>query len=146
MKNIQKTKGTVCCVRGCTSDTGRNRDVSFHKFPKDEKIRKIWIQRVNRKGCDSSWEPTKNHRICGLHFNKSGKKAYEDKYPRFFPYKTYPLAFYERVVVEGKILGHEWIGSTFCLDFSSCYSRSVGNEVIVTNESETALSSSSNGK
>lgn len=73
--------GTVCCVPGCSSNTSRDRHVSWHVFPKDLHIRALWVKRINRKG----WSPTQSSKICGKHFNESGRKRYEDKYPRLFP-------------------------------------------------------------
>ncbi|XP_031358904.1 uncharacterized protein LOC116182512 isoform X1 [Photinus pyralis] len=87
-----KKKGQRCCVPGCQSDTIANRNVSFHTFPKDSSEKQIWINRINRvgnRGKYSLWQPTQYHRICGLHFNKSGKRRYEDKYPIYFKHKTY---------------------------------------------------------
>ena len=63
-----------CAVFGCTSSTHRtrkgkdvNHDVSFHQFPMDLQLRKIWIQKCKRQdsinpefGC-----------ICSNHFLES---------------------------------------------------------------------------
>ncbi|KAM7313781.1 uncharacterized protein ISCGN_003574, partial [Ixodes scapularis] len=38
----------------------------------------------------SLWTPTSDSRICGAHFNETGRKKYEDKAPRFFPTRTFP--------------------------------------------------------
>ena len=37
---------------------------SFHSFPRDSHLRKLWIQRVSRK----DWTPGKQARLCSDHF------------------------------------------------------------------------------
>ncbi|KAL1480997.1 hypothetical protein MTO96_050562, partial [Rhipicephalus appendiculatus] len=56
-------------------------------------MKKIWLDRINRKGHGGKyalWKPKPSNRVCGIHFNISGRRAYEDTVPRFFPAKTYP--------------------------------------------------------
>ncbi|CAN7976129.1 unnamed protein product [Ixodes persulcatus] len=85
------TGGTTCCVPGCAHTTLTAKHVSWNRFPKDSHLRNIWVQRINRKGNyhifllfpDNDQKGTV--RICGTHFNETGKKKYEDKAPRFFP-------------------------------------------------------------
>lgn len=31
-----------CCVQGCENNSAKTTDVSFHNFPKDLKMKKIW--------------------------------------------------------------------------------------------------------
>lgn len=84
--------GQTCCVPGCDNNTLRDRHVSFHKFPKDEKLKKEWIRRINRQGHDGRfalWKPSEHHRICGAHFNASGRKSYMDRLPSIFPHRVY---------------------------------------------------------
>ncbi|XP_075554943.1 uncharacterized protein LOC142587666 isoform X2 [Dermacentor variabilis] len=54
-----------CCAQGCyNSIVGR--DSPSHTFPKDEKVRKLWI-----RACQPSrpaWKPLKNDFICADHF------------------------------------------------------------------------------
>jgi hypothetical protein len=38
--------------------------MSFHRFPKDENRRRMWINAVRRK----DWVPSKEDRVCGRHF------------------------------------------------------------------------------
>ena len=37
---------------------------SLHKFPSDEKVRKIWIGKIRRK----NWTPSQHSRLCSQHF------------------------------------------------------------------------------
>ena len=57
-----------CKVVGCKSDSNRkDLRVSWHRFPKDDRLRRQWISRINRLGyCEKDWLPS--HVICGLHF------------------------------------------------------------------------------
>lgn len=90
--------GTVCCVPGCKNSKRFSRNLSWHTFPADPKTRKEWIRRVNRVGLSgkfSTWCPTPHDRICGAHFNKDGKKKYEEKLPTIFAHKTYATKYFE---------------------------------------------------
>ena len=56
-----------CVAYGCTNricEEIRERNISFHSFPKNDIIRQQWINAVNRK----NWEPSKNSRLCSVHF------------------------------------------------------------------------------
>ncbi|CAN7938828.1 unnamed protein product, partial [Ixodes hexagonus] len=84
---IYGRSGHTCCVTGCSNNDMRNREVSWHKFPADKELRDQWIAQVNQAAPydRSSWEPKRSNKICGIHFNLSGRKKYEDKIPKFFP-------------------------------------------------------------
>ena len=41
--------GYTCCVPGCYKNTKRNKEVSFHKFPKDKVMKEKWINAIKRK-------------------------------------------------------------------------------------------------
>ena len=69
--------GFTCCVPGCFNNDKRNRGVSFYKFPKDKKLKKIWLSRKDFK-------PTNGHRVCSQHF-EGGKKTYMNNVPTVFP-------------------------------------------------------------
>ncbi|XP_029840840.2 THAP domain-containing protein 11 isoform X2 [Ixodes scapularis] len=87
------TGGTTCCVPGCHNNTSRSRHVSWHRFPKNNQLRNVWVKRIDRKGTtgkQSLWTPTPNSRICGAHFSETGRKKYMDKAPRFFGTRTLP--------------------------------------------------------
>ncbi|CAN7939155.1 unnamed protein product [Ixodes hexagonus] len=101
------TGGTTCCVPGCANTTLSAKHVSWHHFPKDNHLRNFWVKRINRKGTTgrfSLWTPTSNSRICGAHFNETGRKKYEDKAPQFFPTRTLPkyVAACPKVTCAGK--------------------------------------------
>lgn len=56
-----------CCVPGCRSHSRlRVPGVTFHKFPIEEKQRRMWADVVR---CDrQKWEPGRNSRVCSKHF------------------------------------------------------------------------------
>ena len=66
-------------VPGCFNNDKRNRGVSFYTFPKDKKLKKIWLQKILRK----DFKPTNGHRVCSQHFE--GKKTYMNNVPTVFP-------------------------------------------------------------
>ncbi|KAI8438877.1 hypothetical protein MSG28_011214 [Choristoneura fumiferana] len=57
-----------CVVEGCKAHSSRKENVNelltFHRFPNDENVRKIWTSKVDRP----NWKPTKYSRICSKHF------------------------------------------------------------------------------
>ena len=73
------TKSHKLCVYCDASDD----DVSYHAFPADQKIHKIWVSRVPKK----NWTIKSSSTLCGKHFlpsdynghstdsNKARKKA-----------------------------------------------------------------------
>ncbi|XP_040079347.1 uncharacterized protein LOC115330700 isoform X2 [Ixodes scapularis] len=87
----KKHGGLTCCVPGCTNNTMTSRHVSWHGFPKNEEDRKVWIKRINRRqpGKQGLWVPSPYQKICGAHFNVSGRRAYLDRFPTIFPHRKY---------------------------------------------------------
>ena len=65
-----KYGGTTCCVQFCKSNSVRNPELSFHKFPKDLDLRETWLNLL----CIDR-QPLKSHKVCSLHF-PGGKKSY----------------------------------------------------------------------
>lgn len=79
---IKISNREYCCVYGCKSRACDNREISFHKFPKEgectvevtkkfgtiEKIdkRKAWIMAIR-----TAKAVTSRMKICSLHFNAS---------------------------------------------------------------------------
>nr|CAD7196823.1 unnamed protein product [Timema douglasi] len=55
-----------CVVNGCKEITRNNENFSFHKFPKNKKLRKVWIDKINTR-----IPVTESSRICGKHFERS---------------------------------------------------------------------------
>ena len=80
MASGAKTGGFTSCLPGCFNNDKRNRGVSFYKFPKDKKLKKIWLQRISRR----YFKPTNGHRFCSQHF-EGDKKTYMNNVPRVFP-------------------------------------------------------------
>ncbi|XP_064471399.1 uncharacterized protein LOC135385803 isoform X2 [Ornithodoros turicata] len=91
-KKKKKTKGGyTCCVVGCGNNSSRNKNVSYHSFPKNKRQRREWIRRIRRQGAQKYklWQPTANHRICGAHFNRCGRRGYLDELPTIFPHRNF---------------------------------------------------------
>ncbi|XP_057332336.1 uncharacterized protein LOC130672086 [Microplitis mediator] len=81
-----------CCVVGCTSNYQNLDDMKYYCFPGRswEKERKFtWIANVRENiNQDDSWMPTKNSRICNLHFvggERSNDPRKEGYNPTVFP-------------------------------------------------------------
>ena len=55
----------TCVAVGCNSRYRKGSDISFHRFPRDEKITKEWVVRLKRGG---GWKPTKASHVCSKHF------------------------------------------------------------------------------
>lgn len=52
-----------CTVPRCTSMAGKAKNVSFHQFPRDEELAKLWNEILKRG------KPyTKYSKVCSLHF------------------------------------------------------------------------------
>lgn len=90
VKKHRPSGGTVCCVPGCRNNSKRDRHVSWNTFPKDIRLKSEWVRVIQRLREDGEWKPSPHHRICGAHFNTSGKKTNEDKLPTIFPVKPPP--------------------------------------------------------
>lgn len=50
---------TRCCVPNCS-------EIGSHTFPKDEKLHRLWLKAICRKG----FVPTKFSRLCRKHFTE----------------------------------------------------------------------------
>ncbi|XP_069102923.1 uncharacterized protein [Argopecten irradians] len=76
--------GDYCCVPGCTNSRGSCRraglNVSFYKFPSDERRKRLWLLNIRR----DSFVPTKYSRVCSAHF-VGGVKHDEVKHPAYVP-------------------------------------------------------------
>lgn len=55
-----------CTAVGCNNNQLSN--TSFHKYPKDLELRRIWLEKAGRTG--SSWKPSANSVLCGEHFER----------------------------------------------------------------------------
>jgi hypothetical protein len=54
-----------CIVYGC-KNSGNEKGVSFHHFPKDEVLKKKWVARIRRGLCNKPISNTM--RVCSSHF------------------------------------------------------------------------------
>ncbi|XP_013792102.1 THAP domain-containing protein 1-like [Limulus polyphemus] len=64
-----------CCVPMCTNRSELNPELSFYRFPADDKEKKHWLQAIRRK----DFTPTCNSRVCSWHF-PDGKSAGPSKF------------------------------------------------------------------
>ena len=69
--------GAYCCVPDCTNSQGRCKrkgmKISFYRFPRDVKQKKIWLDRIRRDVIDENgkvvpFEPKAHSRVCSAHF------------------------------------------------------------------------------
>ena len=73
----------MCAAYGCSkrpndkssTPNGLTIPISFHKFPKDDDLRREWMRNIYRK----SFTPSKFSQICSLHFEKSCFKETENR-------------------------------------------------------------------
>lgn len=65
---IIKMPGTRCTVAICNNSKEKTKrsgeQIYYHKFPKSDPYRNIWVQRCRRAGV---WNPNSCH-ICSIHF------------------------------------------------------------------------------
>nr|XP_058955543.1 uncharacterized protein LOC131782824 [Pocillopora verrucosa] len=71
-----------CCVPLCTNHSRKNRNLSFHRIPKDESLRKNYTRSIRNKTLKLESSHT---RICSAHF-EGGKKKYSWQLPSIFPW------------------------------------------------------------
>lgn len=60
-----------CCVPYCTSDSAKkDKNVTFHVFPKDPALKDKWKIAISRQGDKTGtlWLPSDFSRVCSLHF------------------------------------------------------------------------------
>ena len=69
-KNMKQTEvapkvrgGTTCCVLQCTSNTVKNKNLSFHQFPVEFKTKEKWLDLLGIQK-----QPLKSLKVCSLHF------------------------------------------------------------------------------
>lgn len=63
--------GTRCAVALCSNSriktVQEGKDIAYHRFPKNEELLLIWIERCGRNG---DWNPYSS-RVCSDHFTES---------------------------------------------------------------------------
>ena len=77
--------GYTCCVPGCYTNTKKNRELSFHKFPMEKSIREKWVNAIKRK----NFYPSEHHHVYSQHFH-GGKKQGSTDVPAIFPLLPQP--------------------------------------------------------
>ena len=83
-----------CVVESCgaTSGTLEYSDVSFHRFPKSDIVRKMWLDNLQKKNLDGSpWQPRQASVMCSQHFVEAcfRRKTKKSNYRRLLSY-AYP--------------------------------------------------------
>ncbi|XP_023017397.1 uncharacterized protein [Leptinotarsa decemlineata] len=92
MSFLKQNKGCVLnCEEFIATDKGFV-EVDFYEFPTDPELRNIWIERVRKQKKSKTWYPTKKSKLCGMHFNNSGKNIHNEVLPRYFGEKIYTPA------------------------------------------------------
>ena len=57
-----------CVAVDCVNNTrGGNKNISFYRVPRDNSLKKIWIQKIKRENLPNQ----ENIRLCHLHFEDS---------------------------------------------------------------------------
>ena len=57
-----------CSVPGCTSNSKSSPSLSFHSFPTDPDVRRVWIRNIRRDERKGQWTINASTRVCSLHF------------------------------------------------------------------------------
>ena len=57
-----------CAVPGCTSNSKTTVEVSFHNFPTDTDICRVWVRNIRSNGCKEAWQINSSTCVCSLHF------------------------------------------------------------------------------
>ena len=91
-----------CCAVGCKTGRGKltadGRTVSLYTFPKDQELRQLWVNRVNR--ADLRLENvTSNTVLCSEHFVNRQKTA-DQPDPVFFAHRNYQVKRKQRLPLE----------------------------------------------
>ena len=59
-----------CCVPLCHTKSTREKELSFHRFPKCELLKKAWLVKI-RHDEGESFTVSEHTRVCSLHFTSS---------------------------------------------------------------------------
>ena len=62
-------KMVLCAAFGCNSRFDSDK-ISFFKFPKDEKLRKRWIDKLNTGATSTKKLVPTHHNLCAKHFEE----------------------------------------------------------------------------
>ncbi|RVE41124.1 hypothetical protein evm_014224 [Chilo suppressalis] len=81
-----------CCIRGCNSSSRKNNEgLSFFRFPKNEDLRKLWIEKIGSENI----KPAVVAKICSKHFEENCinrtldvVRLKDDVVPTIFPFTS----------------------------------------------------------
>ena len=59
-------KMVICAAVGCSSETGKTKNISIFRLPRDKLLRKEWLRKLKRTNLPAD----DNIRICHLHFTE----------------------------------------------------------------------------
>ena len=71
-----------CAVPGCTSNSKMAVGVSFHKFPADAALLRLWVRNIRRDERKGAWSINSSTRVCSLHFSEESYYASSRKRER----------------------------------------------------------------
>lgn len=110
--------GTRCAVALCNNSREvtkkANLEIKYHSFPKQEKIREIWIQRCKR---DGKWNASTSY-ICSVHF-----KA--DDYQRDLKAELLNLPPKKILNLDGTCLSQLYFGQFYNCNYKTLFQTNV---------------------
>ena len=87
------TNQRYCCI--CSNHSNKwigEKKISLHRFPSDQTIRKVWMQRCRLVRADFKFRSYDSTRLCSDHFvGKSGPTS-KHTLPSLFPTKTFKIS------------------------------------------------------
>ncbi|KAF4527106.1 hypothetical protein B566_EDAN013740 [Ephemera danica] len=93
-KRKRKSLGRCCAVPSCASKSNVNKNISWSQFPSNPVLKEEWLKRIKRSDSKDSfilWKPSKHAKVCGYHFDKSGKRKATQRIPTLHLGRTYNL-------------------------------------------------------
>lgn len=77
--------GFYCYVPGCYNSSTKDKSrLSFYVIPKGGKLRKLWLNKISRKGFNPKTSQLSGYRVCSEHF-EGGCKTCGINVPTIFP-------------------------------------------------------------
>lgn len=77
--------GFYCYVPGCYNSSTKDKSrLSFYVIPKGGKLRKLWLNKISRKGFNPKTSQLSGYRVCSEHF-EGGCKTCRINVPTIFP-------------------------------------------------------------
>lgn len=74
-----------CYVPGCYNSSTKDKSrLSFYVIPKGGKLRKLWLNKISRKGFNPKTSQLSGYRVCSEHF-EGGCKTCRINVPTIFP-------------------------------------------------------------